>query len=84
MNHEFIDLFVSKEKQFSVGQDSISGVYYVSFPQITNNRQSELEVYFEIPSKWIDIAKSDPAQLEWYVDECMKGEHFGLKIARHT
>ena len=81
MSHNFIDSFISREKQFSVGKDSISGCYYVSFLQVTENRRSEYEVYFEVPSRLIHLAKNDPIQLEQYVHECRRGEHFELKIS---
>lgn len=81
MNHDFHDLYVSRKKQFSVGLDRITGKHYVSFLQVTANRRSEFEVYFELPSSYVELATADPTQLEIFVNQCRQGLHAKLQIS---
>lgn len=81
MAHEFVDLYVAKERQFSVGIDRATGMHYVSFLQMTANRQSEFEVYFELPGIYAELAATDPARLESFVDQCRQGLHAALQIS---
>lgn len=80
MTHDFHDLYVSREKQFSSGIDRSTGKHYVSFLEVTPNRRSEYEVYFELPSSLIDHLAGDPAQIEEFVNQCKRGLHSGLRI----
>ncbi len=80
MKYKFTDFFVSKEKQFSVGMEYFSKHYYVSFPQSTDNRLSEYEVYYKIPSNLTYLTQTDPLMLEPFVQECREGNHMNLKI----
>ena len=46
MKYNFIDVYVSKEKRFSIGRESNTGKYYLSFP--VRNQLAEYEEYYEI------------------------------------
>lgn len=80
MDHKFVDLFVSREKQFSVGIDECLNKYYVSFPVPTANRLCEYEVYFELPLELQIYVKANPLSLEPFVIDCRCGKHFDLKF----
>ena len=81
MTHDFHDLYVSREKQFSTGIDRATGKHYVSFLEVTANRRSEFEVYFELPDPYAAYLEADPAQLESFVSQCRQGLHTDLQIS---
>lgn len=81
MSHDFHDLYVSREKQFTVGIDRATGKHYVSFLQVTANRRSELEMYFELPEIYVELIATDPIQLETFVNQCTQGLHADLQIS---
>lgn len=80
MTHDFHDLYVSREKQFSVGIDRATGKHYVSFLEVTANRRSEFEVYFELPSPLTDHMEANSARIEEFVNQCRQGLHADLRI----
>lgn len=80
MTHDLHDLYVSREKQFSLGIDRLTGKHYVSFLEVTKNRRSEYEVYFELPSLLIDSLEGGPARIDEFVNQCRQGLHAGLRI----
>lgn len=80
MPHDFHDTYVSREKQFSVGIDRATGKYYVSFLEVTSNRRSEFEVFFQLPTSHLACAVANPDQLEEFVDQCRQGRHANLRI----
>jgi hypothetical protein len=67
---KFNDLFLSKEKYFSVGIEEESGGYYVSIP--VSNQKVDYEEYYRIEKTLFDKYKSDLSQLEFVAEECRK------------
>ncbi len=80
MTHDFHDIYVFKDKQFSVGIDRVTGKYYVSFLEVTSNRRAEFEVYFELPGGAPEAFDVDMSDLDTFVAQCRKGLHADLKI----
>lgn len=81
MTHDFHDLYVSREKQFSVGIDRATGRHYISFLRVTANRRSEFEVYFELPEIYAELISTEPEKLESFVNQCRQGLHADLQIS---
>lgn len=81
MTHDFHDLYVFREMQFSVGIDRATSKHYVSFLQVTANRRSEFEVYFGLPDTYEEYVGTDPAKLEEFVNQCRQGLHAELQIS---
>lgn len=67
---EFVDLFFSREKYFSVGIEKGSGDYYLSIP--VSNRKADYEEYYRIDRHLYEKFKSDLSRLEYVADECRK------------
>lgn len=80
MDRDLHDLYVFKEKQFSVGIDRSSGKHYVSFLQVTANRRSEFEVYYELPETYLGHIDAASPELEEFVNQCRQGLHAALQL----
>ncbi|MGC4062138.1 MAG: hypothetical protein QM749_15350 [Aquabacterium sp.] len=80
MAHDFHNLYVSREKKFSAGIDRATEKHYVSFLEVTANRRSEIEVYFELPIPQVELLEDDSTQLEDFVNQCKQGLHADLQI----
>lgn len=81
MTHDFQDLYISTEKQFSVGIDRATGRHFISFLRVTADRRSEFEVYFELPEGYGEPTSNDPEKLERFVNQCRQGLHADLQIS---
>lgn len=80
MDRDLHDLYVFKEKQFSIGIDRGSGKYYVSFFQVTTDRRSAFEVYYELPEAYLGYIDAASPELEDFVNQCRRGLHVALQL----
>lgn len=77
---DYNDFFIDQSMQFGVGRNPALGIYYVSFPEPTPNRQSDYKVYYELPQDLIDLATKTPVELINFVNECRRGMHKNLRL----
>lgn len=77
---DFHDLFICASSKFSVGRNDVLGVFYISYPEPTPNRQSDYEVYYKLPDELVNTAINNPIELGDFVNECRQGLHANLKI----
>jgi hypothetical protein len=74
------DFFVCQKYQFSIGRMEELNTLYISFLEPTLNRQSDYEVYFRLPHDLRYLAKDNPEELRYFVEQCRHGLYDELKI----
>jgi predicted amidohydrolase YtcJ len=68
----FQDNYVNSLERFSVGQELVSGRFYLSIP--VSNRLADYEEYYEISRKSYDRYLHDPAELSEFAKKCRRRE----------
>lgn len=77
MVSRFIDLFINREYQFSLGVDKETGLHYLS-TFITNDglhHLAQYEAYYHIEAEDFLRFRDDPASAKAFIDTCRKNGH---------
>jgi len=69
----FDDVFVDREKRFSLGIETHSGRYYLAFP--VSNMLVDYEEYYELSQEEFERYTGDPATAVPFLQEARNHEH---------
>ena len=77
---KFEDVFVDREKRFSIGIETQSDKYYLSFP--VSNMLVEYEEYYELSKAEFELYVGNPAIAAQFLEEARNHEHDDRLILR--
>ena len=73
MRYEFENMKISREKRYSLGKETTTNKYYLSFPvSPPNQRYVEFEEYYEISSEQLDEFLENEDALIEFLDKCRR------------
>ena len=73
MRYEFEDIKISREKRYSLGKETTTNKYYLSFPvSPPNHRYVEYEEYYKISSEQLsDFLETEDSLIE-FLEKCRR------------
>jgi hypothetical protein len=80
MHDCFKDVFVSRERRFSLGIDQDTGGYYLSTPVSGRTAAAEWEAYFSITAEQFARFRTDPSAADDFTEDCRMGRNRQLLI----
>jgi hypothetical protein len=76
----FNDTHTNLEKRYSIGQETDSGKYYLSFP--VSNHMVDYEEYYEITNELYSTFPKSAPMIEMLLERCRNHEHDNLLLQK--